>query len=759
MKYRLVCVIDKTCQNRNIEIEVCFETGAKNLSPFQRKVTLSELLRSEGLINGSLVQLLFQIGQDRQPFRLSFEQLSLSYVQNIVNDQKWVYIKSGGKNNTLKRITSLIPYLPPCINQHFKLGKLIGGELYVSNIRQWWYNINVKFRYENTTLLFPVTYTSVPFQTVNGEWSSRDFKEENNLLNILGDSLDYDRSILNLNEDSFDEIKSLFQSGWTLFVPKGPNIHVPVYLKNNKSGIEWFSTNLEVVEDNEGTSKILQAFLHNRNFIENKGDIQLFSKQTVRKLSPDKMSKELVPALNLDRIYTLPIQLTEKEKFDVCRLIQDRVKATLKPYQIDGVIWLKNMRKRKVGCMLADDMGLGKTLQVLAYFATMSPMKKYLVICPASLTSNWEIEIERFTPILSSQIDIASYETVRIQLEKFNCQNYDTVVVDEGQFVKNDNTQRHKAISELIRKYTIILSGTPIENSVHEIWSQFKLIIPETEELEKKLQSMMNIQENDKYWIELSKMFLSPFILRRTKKEVLSNLPDKHENNILIDLSAEERRIYQSIHHMFITAIESGVSGRINSIALEALLRLRQCCVSVNLVPKYLTNTGYVKSSKIDLSMNLIQDFIKEGHKTLVFSQFTTALEELRKNLSKVSIKSLFLSGSTRNRQALVDSFQLDSDEKVFLISLKAGGTGLNLTSADRIILLDDWWNPAVENQAFSRAHRIGQNRIVEIYRILCRNTVEEKILELHKNKKEISDLFNATGNKMSFAQIRKILG
>jgi len=329
--------------------------------------------------------------------------------------------------------------------------------------------------------------------------------------------------------------------------------------------------------------------------------------------------------------------------------------------------------------------------------------------------------------------------------------------VDEGQLIKNDNTQRHKAIGELMCDHMIILSGTPIENSVDEIWSQFKLLIPEMEIVFNKIKTF-NVQGDDKRWVELSKLFLSPFILRRTKDEVLKNLPRKFEKNIFIELSEEELSVYKAIRSIFIKAIETGISGRINSIALEGLLRLRQCCVSLNLLPKSLTHKGYVKSTKIELAVKMIKDFIAEGHQILVFSQFTTALNELEKRLTQDSVKLLLLTGSTRNRQVLVDSFQNDDKNKVFLISLKAGGTGLNLTAADRVILLDDWWNPAVENQAFARAHRIGQHNTVEVYRLVCRNTVEEKILELHKNKKEMSDLFNAVGDKLSVEQIRKLL-
>ena len=758
MKYRLVCVIKKESLDTGIDIEVCLETGSKTLSPFQRKITVDNLLNSKELSSDALCQLLYQTGQNKQPFRFSAEQMGCKILRQAINNHPWLYVKSGGKGASLKRVTSFTNYLPVEKKINFQEGSLLGGELYVSDFKIWWKNLKVRLRYENTTSIFPMQYTDIPFRTDNNQWMIRSKKQECELLSMISSYLDYDHSILHIEEDNFDMLKSLINKGWKVLIPKGTDSHVAVYLKSNKSGIEWFSTDDTISNDDVTTNKILEDYLHNRNYTEYGGNVNLFSRKKIACLPPEVVTKTLVENFNAEKLYLPLPALSDNEINRINHVVIQKVNAELKPYQLEGVIWLSQMRKKRTGCLLADDMGLGKTLQVLAHLAILEENSgKHLVICPASLTVNWANEINKFTPQLFSDIEIASYEAVRIHTDKFSHNQYDTIVVDEGQFIKNDNTQRHKAISELTREHMIILSGTPIENSVNEIWTLFKLMIPETEAIFSKIKTL-NVQGDDKRWVELSKLFLSPFILRRTKDEVLKNLPHKFEKNIFVDLSDEEFSVYKSIRNLFIDAIETGVSGRINSIALEGLLRLRQCCVSLNLLPKSLTHKGYVKSTKIEFAVKMIKHFMDEGHKILLFSQFTSALDELVERLAQDSIKPLLLTGNTHNRQDLVDSFQYNDKNKVFLISLKAGGTGLNLTAADRVILLDDWWNPAVESQAFARAHRIGQLNDVEVYRLVCRNTVEEKILELHKNKKDMSDLFNAVGDKLSTAQIKKLL-
>ena len=739
-----------------MDVEVCLDIGSRTLSPFQRKVNMVDLLKAEESENDKLIQLLFRLGYDKQPFNLSAAQLQYPEVRDAIDCNGWNYVHNGGKNKSLKRVSTFVPYLPkPVIGMTCHVGSVIGGELYISELQNWWNHIQVRLRYDDTGTVFPVGYSDVPFRNNSGTWIKRNKEEENRLLLILRNYLDEFHSVLNLNANP-DFIKVILQKEWSLFVPKDSKNKAKITPQVNKSGIEWFSIENNIA-DPISTGKILEAYLQNRNFVENNGIIQLFTPKSIERLSPDVVTKSLVSHLNVEKLYAFHEELDFTQKTIINQFISQKVNAVLKPYQMEGVYWLTQMRKKSIGCLLADDMGLGKTLQVLAYLSTFTQSNcKHLVVCPASLTSNWENEVVKFTPELLAQLDIASYEAVRIHPEQFNSE-YDTLIIDEGQMVKNDHTQRHQAIYNLNRKHTIILSGTPIENSIREIWSQFQLLIPEIAEIERKILSL-KFQSDTQRWCELSKTLLSPFILRRTKEEVLKNLPAISEYTIYIELTAKERGIYQSILTAFKTAIETGISGRINSIALEGLLRLRQCCVSVNMLPKHLSNSKNVKSSKMGATFELIERFINEGHQILVFSQFTSALDELKSYLCDNSISVLYLSGATRNRQSIVDAFQNSSQYKVFLISLRAGGTGLNLTAADRVIFLDDWWNPAVESQAFGRAHRIGQKNAVEVYRMVCKDTVEEKMLELHKNKKEISDLFNRGDGKLTIDEIKNLL-
>lgn len=756
MQYRLICIINPHEDSKYLEVEVCLDTGKRTISPFIRRATINELLKSCAPSQLPLAKVLFRTGISRQPFTLAYEQLKTKEISDVLSSHIWLYTKSQGKNVTLKRVHSIIPFLPKDnrIAQYEK-GKLICGELYISDPSCWWRNIDVRVRYDQCLPIFPIEYTYIPFFATDNSWRIRDIDAEGKLLARIYDLCDIEASTLNVDPNEFSVLKGLYESGWKIYIRNSSSAYETVSYRKDKYGIEWFDSDHNDTSDlAEG---ILNSYLNNRNFLEYNGRIQIYNKQSVNNLSPKNTAQTLAPNLGLDRLYENRQELLTSETKNLKYLLSQRVRANLKPYQIEGVLWLHTMRKNGLGCMLADDMGLGKTLQTIAHLVTIDIDARHLIVCPASITENWLNEIKRFTPDLDGAVKVISYENLRRNIESFLGVTYDTVVADEGQYVKNDGTKRHSVISQLNRKHTIILSGTPIENSIHEIWSQFALLIPEIKYLEKRLLGL-GIAENNAKWAELSKSLLSPFILRRTKEEVLPSLPDLYEQTITVDLNPEERHIYESIRSAIKSAISSGISGRVNSIALEGLLRLRQCCVSANLLPKYLSNRSAIISTKIKTTVEMTKDFVSTGHKVLIFSQFTTAIHELRTFLDDEHIESLLLSGETRKRQELIDKFQGNDSIKVFCISLKAGGTGLNLTSADRVILLDDWWNPAVENQAFARAHRIGQMNNVEIYRIICRGTIEEKILEIHKIKKEITDVFNIGTNKLTFEQITELI-
>lgn len=763
MEYRFVCILNNnTTSNRNVEIEVCIETGSRSLSPFQRKVNGGDIRRSKTFQTDRLAQILFMVGQEEQPFIFSPVQIMNKELIQVLSNHEWVYQRSGGKNSSLKKIKNIKDVLKNSFSLDIdkapiRKGKLIGGEIYISDIRAWWKNMNLRFRYEYSATLYPICYTAIPIKNDNNDFFYRNKEGEGLFIKSIDSSLDRLYSTLSLEKPDVKVLKDLISKGWKLYLPYSKGSYTTASYHREKNGIEWFSSAKGESSDSLNIEDILHAYLTNRNYIESDGNFNLFDSDKIKILTPDKFIGSLLPNnINIENFYKPITPLSDKEKEDISSIVAKNVHAHLKPYQIDGVMWLSQLRKNHKGGLLADDMGLGKTLQTLAYLATISDgNSRFLVICPASLTANWKSEIMKFTPQLLERIEIQSYEAIRIHASEYHKKEFDTIIVDEGQMVKNDNTYRHKAIESLNRHYLIILSGTPIENSIDEIWAQFKLIQPETELIYNKIKDLTDMNDSKRV-VELSKMLLAPFILRRTKDEVL-NLPDMLVENVCIELSKAEREIYSKVRKTFLLAMSDGTSGRLTSIALEGLLRLRQCCVNVSLLPPSLNGKAIVDSTKFKFAIKLINDFVSQNHKVLLFSQFASALELLVKHPGLNKLSPLILTGDTRNRQILINTFQNDPSVKVMMISIKAGGTGLNLTAADRVILLDDWWNPAVESQAFARTHRIGQQNDVEVYRLICKDTVEEKILELHKTKMEMSELFNTLNEKLTIEEIKRL--
>lgn len=760
MEYRLVCIFNNTTANKNVEIEVCIETGSKSLSPFQRKVNGDDIRCSNSFQTDHLAQVLFMIGQEVQPFIFSPVQMVNEELIQVLSNHEWIYQRSGGKNSSLKKIKNIKSVLKNFISFNEKTilkGKLIGGEIYISDIRVWWKNMNLRFRYEDSATLYPICYTSIPIRNDNNDFFCRDKEKEEIFIESINLSFNRLYSTLSLETPDVKILKELTSKGWKLYLPSSKKTYSVASYHRDKNGIEWFSSTNENNLDSLNIEDILHAYLNSRNYIESDGNFNLFDSDNVKNLNPEKFIGRLISNnIDIENFYKPIIYLSDKEKESIRSIIAKNVNAHLKPYQMDGVMWLSQLRKNHRGGLLADDMGVGKTLQTLAYLTTIADgSNRFLVICPASLTTNWKSEIMKFTPQLLEKVEIQSYEAIRIHASEYQKKEFDTIIVDEGQMVKNDNTHRHKAIESLNRHYLIILSGTPIENSIDEIWAQFKLIQPETELIYNKIKDFTDTNDRKKV-VELSKMFLAPFILRRTKDEVL-NLPDMVVENVYIEFSKEEREIYSKVRKTFLLAMSDGTSGRLTSIALEGLLRLRQCCVNTSLLPLSLSGKAIIDSTKFSSAIKLIKDFVSQNHKVLLFSQFTSALELLVKHPELKNLNPLILTGDTRNRQTLVNTFQSDPSATVMMISIKAGGTGLNLTAADRVILLDDWWNPAVESQAFARTHRIGQENDVKVYRLVCKDTVEEKILELHKNKEEMSELFNTINEKLTIEEIKQL--
>jgi len=424
------------------------------------------------------------------------------------------------------------------------------------------------------------------------------------------------------------------------------------------------------------------------------------------------------------------------------------LRATLRSYQQQGVDWLVFLRDAGLGALLADDMGLGKTLQALCAIRGRT-----LVVAPTSVLHNWADEIERFRPGLSCSVyhgprraldpavdvTLTTYALLRLDAETLAGEHWDTLVLDEAQAIKNPDSQVADAAYRLQADFRLTLTGTPVENRLDELWSQFHFINRGLLGGRQSFQQRYTapIAAGEPGAAQRLRERIRPFILRRLKKEVAADLPPRTEVVLRCELSEPEREIYDTVRAATLSGVvEQLRAGGSVLAALEALLRLRQAACHPGLLPGH-TAAG---SSKLTLLMETLDSVIAEGHKALVFSQWTSMLDLTEPHLREAGIAFLRLDGSTRDRAAVVRGFQDDAGPPVLLISLKAGGTGLNLTAADHVLLLDLWWNPAVEAQAADRAHRIGQTRPVMVYRLVAEETVEERILTLQQTKRAVAE-------------------
>ena len=434
--------------------------------------------------------------------------------------------------------------------------------------------------------------------------------------------------------------------------------------------------------------------------------------------------------------------------------------ADFRPYQLAGYEWLSRLANWGVGACLADDMGLGKTLQALAVLVERAELGAALVVAPVSVCRNWVKEAMRFSPTLNFQIFgagdrkaavenlgkydvlVTSYNLLQAEEELFTGKKFATIVLDEAQAVKNRHTKRSKTVMNLDGDFRLITTGTPIENHLGELWNLFNFINPgllgKHDFFAEKFAVPIEKTGDENARKTLQKL-IKPYTLRRRKNQVLDDLPAKTEIVLTVEMSDEERAFYEAIRREALEKIESqdGDAKDKRFRILAELTRLRLACCHPQLVKENVP----ISSSKLELFGETLDELLENKHKALVFSQFVKHLKIVRDYLDKKGISYQYLDGSTppNVRQESIDEFQKGIGD-VFLISLKAGGTGLNLTAADYVIHLDPWWNPAVEDQATDRVHRIGQQRPVTVYRLVTENTVEEKILKLHETKRDLAD-------------------
>ena len=455
------------------------------------------------------------------------------------------------------------------------------------------------------------------------------------------------------------------------------------------------------------------------------------------------------------------------ENYKDCHLsFNKNQEKILRDYQKEGIEWLYTITKCGFGGILADEMGLGKSIQTIYYIKEMLKENKdgkFLIVCPTALVYNWENEFKKFAPTLKYQvisgtkatrreilasykgnIFITSYGLLREDLEVYEKINFECMVIDEAQNIKNPLAGITKSTKSIHASTKLALTGTPIENSVVELWSIFDFIMPGFLSSLVKFQKKYQVKEFDEKTTQLLsklKEQVRPFILRRLKSEVIKDLPDKIENKIYIDLNEEQKKIYaaevQQAQEKMNEMIEQNGFAKSKMMILSLLTRLRQICIDPSLIMENYSGG----SAKIESLLEIIREITSTGHKVLLFTSFKTALERIRALLDEEDISNYTIAGDVKSqkRQMLVDAFNKDQT-KVFLIMLKSGGTGLNLTSADTVIHLDLWWNPQAESQATDRTHRIGQTKNVSVIKLICKGTIEERILELQEKKKILSD-------------------
>jgi SNF2 family DNA or RNA helicase len=470
---------------------------------------------------------------------------------------------------------------------------------------------------------------------------------------------------------------------------------------------------------------------------------------------------QTVPTISVEeQLQTLRNNLANHQQIDSVVLPND-FHGILRPYQQEGLNWLDFLYKMNLNGILADDMGLGKTIQVIAFLSTLKTKGPILVVMPTSLIFNWKRELETFLPsakclvhqgaqreqsleaLENDHIILTTYTTLRMDLPLFSRMHFHCVILDEAQAIKNAQTQTFQAVCRLKASFRLSMTGTPIENHLMELWSHLQFLQPGLLGTQESFQAEIQAGASDMRFVQRIRKKVRPFMLRRTKDQVAKDLPEKIEQTVWVELGPEQRILYDR----FLSGVKQGVLKKIaidglgaaRMEVLEALLRLRQICCHPLLIGQQDDLGETAQSAKLESLMNDLEQSHEEGKKAIVYSQFTSMLSLISKACKERRWNFVMLDGTTKDREQVVDKFQNDPETTLFLISLKAGGAGLNLTAADHVFLFDPWWNQAVENQAIDRAHRIGQTKTIVAKRYIAIETVEEKMMTLKSAKKNLS--------------------
>lgn len=639
-------------------------------------------------------------------------------------------------------------------------------------------DLRLLWKYE--ALESPLPFRGLPdqsdaFQTRCGALLRRNAEAEIRMLHELSDSFDlpFDRVSGGCFEDAdLSRLVSLPTKRWNVIYRSKTVVPKAAYF--DSSGIAWFGSS-----DEEGSVQqldydlVAEAYLQGRGRIDVDGNLIFFPMTSSQGLT-EEVALRLATASSSD----VPVTAIAQVKKAFCekkrsllkkQLANDGFQAELRSYQLDGVLWLSSLFDLELGGILADEMGLGKTVQTLAFIARRG-IQRTLIVAPASVVPNWMSEIARFLPqvpcfsdgrVITNEkgIFVLSYQRALRSGTEIEDTDFDLVILDEGQFVKNLHTKTAAALRRSVSRMRLVLTGTPIENSVNDLWAHLTFTNKSLMGPFKRLSRRFADFGKNKAAAELTAKAFSPLILRRTKSEVELDLPPMLARIVYCEMGKDQRRVYETTLGAFKSMLKKGAAARVSSIALEAILRLRQCCSFPMLLPHALNPNSIRDASKLNAALEIINDDVRNGRKTIVFSQFRLVSDAIEAELNSKGIGTVRLDGDTVDREIPVVRFQNDPSVRVMVIGFRSGGFGLNLTAAESVVLFDPWWNPAAENQAFARAHRIGQHKTVVVSKLICSDSIEEKMLKLIQEKSSLADSLSDLSLQMSAEELVQLIG
>lgn len=666
-------------------------------------------------------------------------------------------------------------------------------------------NLSLMFRYDQAPLIPAESNEKQVKDSKKKQSYDRLFDIEQTFQQFLMESF-VERDIpLILNQPGdiirfFDEIvPELKQRGWKLdnqsknFKIQEGEIDTQINMIEHQG---WFSfdQSVQVGSSEFSLQEFARLMVENQGYVplkeggyakvneETKNDLEQLVKHDA--FSKNSFSKaELLGLLNQTQCIKGHTESVQKTIDSFNKLHQNKdldfssLKATLRDYQHYGVSWIKYLYDTGFGGILADDMGLGKTIQCLSFILQLPQDSKHLIIGPASVVYNWFSEAKKFVPHLNVQLYlgkqrfeelvnnldetnliVTSYGILKRDIDLLKTIPFESLILDEGQNIKNPDTQVSKAVKKINSRFKLVMTGTPIENYLGDLWNLFDVVMPKFLDTKSHFDQMMKLDGKK----DQLKLKIKPFVLRRVKDEVLSSLPEKTEILLGCALTEEQQTIYQSVLKATREGIKTASGKRDRLNMLTALLKLRQACVDATLIKEF--QHLDIPSAKIELAKAKLLEIIEQGHKVVVFSQFKTLLSRLDEWREEQKLYGEFLHGgvATKERMVRIDRFQNSPEAGVFFVSLKAGGVGINLTAADYVFHLDPWWNPAAESQATDRVHRMGQTNKVIVYKFISEDTIEEKIQLLQQSKKsllaEMVDIETETSKTIDYDAVEALI-